>query len=176
MARAKDIEAPPESDRFLDAPHPRETQTLFGHDRAQAQILNAYRAGRLPQAWILGGREGIGKATLAWHFARFLLANPDPSSQAVQRAVDLSVDPDHPAAKRIASLSHGDLLLTRREWDSKTKKHFTRIRAEDVRRLIDLFEFFEIHGYIKKKKQAAKLIKRVIELAKSIFCRCSMLK
>ncbi len=139
MARAKDIEAPPESDRFLDAPHPRETQTLFGHDRAQAQILNAYRAGRLPQAWILGGREGIGKATLAWHFARFLLANPDPSSQAVQKAVDLSVDPDHPAAKRIASLSHGDLLLTRREWDPKTKKHFTRIRAEDVRRLIDLF-------------------------------------
>ncbi len=139
MARAKDIEAPPESDRFLDAPHPRETQALFGHDRAQAQILNAYRAGRLPQAWILGGREGIGKATLAWHFARFLLANPDPSSQVVQNASDLSVDPDHPAAKRIASLSHGDLLLTRREWDSKTKKHFTRIRAEDVRRLIDLF-------------------------------------
>ena len=139
MARAKDIEAPPESDRFLEAPHPRETQLLVGHDRAQAQILNAYRAGRLPQAWILGGREGIGKATLAWQFARFVLANPDPSSAAVQNAQDLSVDPDHPVAKRIAALSHGDLLLTRREWDPKTKKHFTRIRAEDVRRLIDLF-------------------------------------
>jgi DNA polymerase-3 subunit delta' len=76
---------------------------------------------------------------LAWHFARFVLAYPDPRSAAVQRATDLSVDPDHPAAKRIAALSHGDLLLTRREWDQKTKKHFTRIRAEDVRRLIDLF-------------------------------------
>lgn len=139
MARAKDIEAPPESDRFLDAPHPRETLKIFGHDRAQAQILDAYRAGRLPQAWILGGREGIGKATLAWHFARFLLAHPDPNAPAVQKAQDLSVDPDHPVAKRIAALSHGDLLLTRREWDQKTKKHFTRIRAEDVRRLIDLF-------------------------------------
>jgi len=139
MARAKDIEAPPESDRFLDAPHPRETQKIFGHDRAQAQILDAYRAGRLPQAWIIGGREGIGKASLAWQFARFVLANPDPSKPSVQTASDLSVDPHHPAAKRIAALSHGDLLLTRREWDLKTKKHFTRIRAEDVRRLIDLF-------------------------------------
>ena len=139
MARAKDIEAPPESDRFLDAPHPRETQKIFGHDRAQTQILDAYRAGRLPQAWIIGGREGIGKASLAWQFARFVLANPDPSKPAVQTASDLSVDPQHPAAKRIAALSHGDLLLTRREWDPKTKKHFTRIRAEDVRRLIDLF-------------------------------------
>ena len=139
MARAKDIEAPPESDRFLEAPHPRETLTLFGHDRAQAQILDAYRAGRLPQAWILGGREGIGKATLAWHFARFVLAHPDPNEAAVQNATDLSVDPNHPVAKRIAALSHGDLLLTRREWDPKTKKHYTRIRADEVRRLIDLF-------------------------------------
>ena len=129
MARAKDIEAPPESDRFLDAPHPRETLAIFGHDRAQTQILDAYRTGRLPQAWIMGGREGIGKATLAWQFARFILANPDPSAPAVQNAKDLSVDPEHPTAKRIAALSHGDLLLTRREWDSKTKKHFTRIRA-----------------------------------------------
>jgi DNA polymerase-3 subunit delta' len=59
MARAKDIEAPPESDRFLDAPHPRETLKIFGHDRAQTQILDAYRAGRLPQAWIIGGDIGL---------------------------------------------------------------------------------------------------------------------
>ncbi len=139
MSRARDVEAPPESDRFLEAPHPRETDIVFGHDRAQTQILDAYRSNRLPQAWILGGREGIGKATLAWHFARFVLANPDPASAAVQNATDLSVSPDHPAARRMAALSHGDLLLTRREWDPKTKKHFTEIRAQDVRRLIDLF-------------------------------------
>lgn len=139
MKGARDIEAPPESDRFLEAPHPRETLALFGHAKAEAQILDAYRAGRLPQAWILGGREGIGKATLAWRFARFVLANPDPQARTVQQATDLSVSPDHPAAKRIAALSHGDLLLVRREWDAKTKKHFTRIRADEVRRLIDLF-------------------------------------
>ena len=139
MARAKDMEILPESDRFLDAPHPRETQILFGHDEEQKQILDAYRAGRLPQAWILGGREGIGKATLAWHFARFILAHPDPNAPEVQAATDLTLSPDHPVSKRVSALSHGDLLLARREWDQKTKKHFTRIRAEDVRRLIDLY-------------------------------------
>ena len=41
-------------------------------------MLDAYRAGRMPQAWILGGPQGIGKATLAWRMARFLAAHPDP--------------------------------------------------------------------------------------------------
>lgn len=139
MKSPKDIEAPPESDRFLDAPHPRQTQRLFGHGRAEAQILDAYRTNRLPQAWIVGGREGVGKATLAWRFARFVLAHPDPRAPEVQAAETLDVPADHPAARRVLALSHGDLLLTRREWDPKTKKHFTEIRAQDVRRLIDLF-------------------------------------
>ncbi|MDB5649874.1 MAG: polymerase subunit delta [Hyphomicrobiales bacterium] len=139
MSRPPRDETIPESDRFLQAPHPRMTKEVFGHDAAQAQLLEAYRSNRLPQAWIIGGREGIGKATLAWHFARFVLANPDSTMAEVRNATDLSVPPDHPAARRIASLSHGDLTLTRREWDPKTKKLFTEIRAPDVRRLMDLF-------------------------------------
>lgn len=139
MRAPKDIEAPPESDRFLEAPHPRETQILHGHDDAQTRLLDAYRSNRLPQAWIIGGREGIGKATLAWHFARFVLANPDPDAPAVRQATTLAVAPDHPAARRVASLSHGDLMLTRREWDTKTKKHFTEIRVADIRRMIEMF-------------------------------------
>ncbi|MDB5594095.1 MAG: polymerase subunit delta [Hyphomicrobiales bacterium] len=139
MKRARDDAAVPESDRFLDAPHPRDTERLFGHDAAQARLLDAYRSNRLPQAWIIGGREGIGKATLAWHFARFVLAYPNVNSAEVRHAQDLSVPPDHPVARRISSLSHGDLTLTRREWDPKSKKLFTEIRAPDVRRLIDLF-------------------------------------
>jgi ATP-dependent DNA helicase RecQ len=120
MSRAKDVEAPPESDRFLEAPHPRETQALFGHARAETQILEAYRAGRLPQAWIIGGREGIGKATLAWRFARFILVNPDPAAPLVQQATDLSVSADHPAAKRV----------TRREGDVECDEIlFDRLRT-----------------------------------------------
>lgn len=132
-------DAIPESDRFEEAPHPRETTALIGHAAAEAAFLDAYRDGRLPQAWLIGGREGVGKATLAWRVARFLMAHPDPKAPDVQRAVDLATDPEHPAARRINAMSHPDLGLLRREWDPKGKKHFTEIRVADVRKIIDMF-------------------------------------
>src|SRR5208282_2255246 len=104
------------------------------------ELLDAYRAGRLPQAWILGGSQGVGKPTLAWRIARFLAAHPDPSAPAVQQAKNLAVDSDHPAARKISALSFGDIALLRREWQEKTKKHATRISVDDVRQAIHIFE------------------------------------
>ena len=138
--RGRQEEAPPESDRFEPAPHPRDTYALFGHREAEAELLEAFRAGRLPQAFIFGGPQGIGKATLAWRLARFLAAHPDPGAPEVSRADTLGVDPDHPAARKLASLAFGDLALLRRGWNEKTKKHATRIAVEDVRRMLRLFE------------------------------------
>ena len=62
----------PESDRLDDAPHPRHAYALFGHETAEQELLDAYRRNKMAQAWIIGGAEGIGKATLAWRMARFL--------------------------------------------------------------------------------------------------------
>lgn len=136
---SKEPAGPPESDRFEGAPHPRETLALFGHAAAERELLDAYRNNRLAQAWIVGGPEGIGKATLAWRFARFLLAQPDPGQPAVQFAADLSVPADHPAARRIATMAVADVFLLRREWNEKTKKHFTEIRVDDVREISRAF-------------------------------------
>lgn len=130
----------PESDRFEPAPHPRDTHVLFGHRKAEADFLEAFRANRLPQAFILGGPLGIGKATLAWRMARFLAAHPDPSAPEVLQAADLSVDPAHPVARKISSMAFGDLALLRRGFNEKTKKFFTRIAVEDVRKMLHLFE------------------------------------
>src|SRR5688572_33323980 len=91
-------------------PHPRETAALFGHAEAEQTLLDAYRSGRVPHAWLIGGEAGIGKATLAYRFARFVLAYPDPAA-AVQNAVSLAVPPDHPVARRIANQAHSDLLM-----------------------------------------------------------------
>jgi DNA polymerase-3 subunit delta' len=140
MAVRAAVEAPPESDRFAPAPHPRDTSVLFGHEAAERDFLDAYRVGRLPHAWIIGGPQGVGKATLAWRMARFLAAHPDPASPAVQAARSLAVDPNHPAARKLSALSFGDLALLRREWNDKTKKHATRIGVDDVRRAIHIFE------------------------------------
>ncbi|HUO53392.1 MAG TPA: DNA polymerase III subunit delta', partial [Rhodoblastus sp.] len=133
-------DGPPESDRFEPAPHPRDTFHLFGHEKAERELLDAYRADRMPQAWIIGGPPGIGKATLAWRIVRFIAAYPDPALPAVRRAENLAVDPETPAARRLSAMSFGDLALLRREWNEKTKKHFTRIGVDDVRQAIHLFE------------------------------------
>ncbi len=133
-------EAAPESDRADPAPHPRETPYLFGQARAEAELLDGYRAGRLHHAWLIGGAQGTGKATLAWRFARFLLAHPDADARAVRDAVDLSVPADHPAAARVASGAHGDVAVLRRAWNDKTGRFFTEIRVDEVRRASGLFQ------------------------------------
>src|SRR5580693_7347680 len=121
----------PEADVLAGAPHPRHVYSLVGHERAEVEMLSAYREGRLAHAWLIGGREGIGKATLAWRFARFVLANPDPAAPAVKSAKDLAVAPDHPAARQLAALAHPDFALVRREWNPKSKSFFTEIRVDD---------------------------------------------
>lgn len=131
----------PESDRFGEAPHPRETLAFFGNAVAERELLDAYRSNRLAQAWIVGGPEGVGKATLAWRFARFLLAHPDPASAEAQRAQTLDVPADSPAARRVAALAAADIFLLRRTWNDKAKpaKHYTEIRVDDVREAIRAF-------------------------------------
>src|SRR5881397_2764752 len=101
---------------------PRVTTALFGHAEAEQALLEAYRGGRIPHAWLIGGESGIGKATLAFRMARFLLAYPDPRMPAVQKATSLAVPPDHPVARRVAGQAHSDLLVLERVINEKTGK------------------------------------------------------
>ena len=134
------VAADDEADRFPDTPHPRHARRLIGHADRERELLDAYRQNRLPHAIILGGAEGVGKATLAWRLARFLLANPLASTPAVRDAADLSVAASSRTDGQVASLSHPDLGLLRREVNEKTKRFYTEIRADDVRRVIALFQ------------------------------------
>lgn len=129
-----------ESDRLEGHRHPRETPLLFGHAEAEMALLDAFRANRLQHAWLIGGPEGIGKATLAWRFARFVLAHPDPASDRVRAAQDLSVPEDHPTAARIVSGGHGDIAVLRREWNDKKSRLFSEISVDDVRRVSSMFQ------------------------------------
>jgi DNA polymerase-3 subunit delta' len=133
-------DGPIESDRYEGAPHPREVHACFGHEAAERQLLDAYRSGRMPPAWLIGGPEGIGKATLAWRLARFVLAHPDRDAAAVKGAADLGVDASHPAARLIHARAHGDVSVLRREWNEKSRKPFTEIRVDDVRKVLHRFQ------------------------------------
>jgi DNA polymerase-3 subunit delta' len=114
--------------------HPRQTSALFGHAAAERALLDAYRSGRIPHAWMIGGPPGIGKATLAFRMARFVLANPDPAAPAVQAAATLAVAPDHRVTTLIAAQSHPDLLVLERTL-SDTGKLRTVIRVDDARKV-----------------------------------------
>lgn len=118
---------------------PRLAAALFGHAEAERMLLDAYRSGRIPHAWLIGGERGIGKATLAYRLARFVLAHPDPSAPAVRQASSLAVAPDHPVARRIAAQAHPDLLVVRRVINEKSERLYTEIRVEDVRRSVSFF-------------------------------------
>ena len=121
-----------EADRFGTAPSPRENRRLIGHDEAQALVRAAWDAGRLPHALLLGGAEGVGKATLAYAIARFVL------SGGAAPAHSITVDPDHPAARQVTALSHPDLLVLRRTPSDSGKLPAT-IPAETVRRVRSFF-------------------------------------
>ena len=128
-----------EADRYLDCPHPREQMDLVGHAASETAFLDAFRSGRLHHAWLIGGPQGIGKATFAYRAARFLLAHPDPAAPAVARATDLGVDPDHPAARRVAALSHPDLVVLRRTPGTDKKGPSAFIPIDAVRRALAVF-------------------------------------
>jgi DNA polymerase-3 subunit delta' len=118
---------------------PRETAVLFGHDEAERALLDAYKSGRIPHAWMMGGPPGIGKATLAYRFARFVLAHPDPKSPAVQQATSLAVAADQPVARRLAAQAQTDFFVLERIINDQTGKLFTVIRVEDVRKAVRFF-------------------------------------
>lgn len=135
MARAPavtQIESLPEADRLDGVLHPRETQTLFGHEEAERTLAEALSSGRMHHGWLLAGRDGIGKATLAYRFARAALAGPDERDPKGQ---SLAVSDDTVASHQVRALSHPGLLLIRRSYDTKTKRFTASIPTDAVRRL-----------------------------------------
>jgi DNA polymerase-3 subunit delta' len=130
MARATTREA--------ELPHPRETFALYGHTGAEQQFLSAYRSARMPHAWLIGGERGIGKATLAYRMARFVLAHPDPAAADVRAATTLAVPEDNAVARRIVAQGHSDLLVLERTVGDSGKLR-TDIAVADVRETVHFF-------------------------------------
>lgn len=135
----------PEPDRIPGAPHPRDTPILYGQDAAQASFLDAFAQDRLHHGWLLTGPRGVGKATLAWRIARFLLAQ-EPGGGLFGPPDSLDVSPDHPVSHRIVAGSEPGLLPIRRALDQKTGKLRAQITVDEVRKLRDFFAMSSAEG------------------------------
>jgi DNA polymerase III subunit delta' len=135
MARApalQELEAVPEADRLGEFLHPRATKTLYGHEAAEQAFVEAVASGRMHHGWLLSGREGIGKATLAYRVARHLLAD---KSERDAFGASLAVAEETTAARQVLALSHPGLLVLRRPYDHKAKRFTASIPVDEVRRL-----------------------------------------
>ncbi len=139
MAADDDLEADGERDEAAEVavPVPRENPSLSGHEAAEAALLRAFTSGRLPHGLLITGQHGIGKATLAFRFARFLLSQTTERSGGALFApaspTSLALPPEHPVFRRIASSGHADLLTVERGIDPKRKRERTEIVVDDTR-------------------------------------------
>ncbi len=117
------------SDELIQAIEaPRASRRLIGHGGAEAFLREAWDGKRLAHGWLLAGPPGIGKATLAWRFVKFL--------QSGGAGQGLDYDPADPAVRQIEAGAHPDCRLVRRSYAKVAPHRFrTRISVEDVREL-----------------------------------------
>ncbi|HKT20543.1 MAG TPA: DNA polymerase III subunit delta', partial [Stellaceae bacterium] len=135
MAEDEDPEIEESGSAAPEPPTPRANPLLKGQEAAEAVLLQAFNSGRLPHAWLLTGPRGIGKATLAYRFARFLFAEGvvDAGGLFTAAPASLAISATHSAFRQVASGGHPDLLAVERGLDPKRKRQRREIVVDDAR-------------------------------------------
>ena len=119
-----------ESDRIVGQPHPRESVEFWGQDQALARASRVIRSGRPPQAWLLAGPPGVGKATLAYRIARYLLRY----GATANGPGDLALPASDSVSRQIEAQAHPGLLVLRRRLNDRGKLK-TVLDVDEIRRL-----------------------------------------
>lgn len=94
-------------------PLPRMTRDVVGHEDAVHAFLAAWFGGRMHHAWLLTGNRGIGKATLAYALARWVMAPDRPADR-------LALPPGHQVVKQVFGGSCPTLCVVEPEEDEKS--------------------------------------------------------
>jgi DNA polymerase-3 subunit delta' len=136
-----------------EKPPPRAHANILGHGEIEERILHMLESGRFPHGLIFSGPQGVGKATMAYRLARYLIArtekeaeeeaagpslfglpdpNPAPSPMVPEK---LYIAPDHPVFAHIASGGHPDFHSVERRFDEKTGRLKSTVEVEEIRKI-----------------------------------------
>ncbi len=124
--------SPEQHDTLPEVPEPAENPSFCGHDAIVRQVVSAYQTGKLHHALLLGGPQGIGKATFAFHLARHLLQFPDPADAPSEL---IAVDPQSSLARQLATGAHPAVLYLTRPRGPKDGTFKTEITVGEIRRV-----------------------------------------
>lgn len=144
---------------------PRENDRVFGHEEAERRFLHEFNRGLIHHAYLMTGHKGIGKATLAYRFARFLLsqgaqkiaaeeapsmslfgdAPTEQSAPAVARG-GFEMSADEPLFRRIAAGSHADLLTITPAYDAKKHVEKSTIGVDEARKIPEFLSLTPAEG------------------------------
>ncbi|MFZ4541436.1 MAG: DNA polymerase III subunit delta' [Rickettsiales bacterium] len=147
----------------IEIPHPRENPRLIGHDVAAQRFIEEFEQGKPHHAYLISGVKGIGKATVAYHFARYILshgaqtakqeeapsmslfgeAEPTPKATETQ---SLHMDPESSLFRRIAASSHTDLLSVSPAYDAKKHVEKNIISVDDARKVPEFLSLTPAEG------------------------------
>ena len=138
------------SDPIDPAAPPRATPHLLGHEPVERALVAATLSGRLPHAWLIGGPPGVGKATLAFRFARWLLAGKaDEVGGLFGTTPDsLYLSPDDPVFRRVAAGGHADLKTVERPEPAEggKKKRPKALPVDEVRKIVPFLRLTPAEG------------------------------
>ena len=123
---------------------PNQTITVFGHQIFETEFARLWNSRLLPNAFLIAGERGIGKATLAYKITRFVLNQRngilsstglfDNKIDALD-ILDLDSDPESPESIKVINKSHPNLLIVERSTSDQTKRTRQNIVLEDVKGL-----------------------------------------
>ncbi|ENN92333.1 DNA polymerase III subunit delta' [Bartonella bovis] len=104
---------------------PSQNNIIIGHKEVRHFLAQICKEGRIPHALLFEGERGIGKATLAFHFAWNILSN--------QESGFLQPEHDSTVWHQIMQGSHPGLIHVSRHFDLKIQKFKTSISIDDIR-------------------------------------------
>jgi DNA polymerase-3 subunit delta' len=164
------------NDLETGGPQPRANPNLYGHAAAEQALLDAYNTGRLAHAWLLCGPRGIGKATLAYRFARFVLSQAGGAAggglfDAAAPPSSLALDEESPVFRRVAAGGHADLLTIERSTDDRGRLR-SEIVVDDARAVAGFlhltpaeggWRIVVIDGVEEMNRSAANAVLKIVE-------------